>query len=128
LILDSIILVPNVLQFDFVCFIFGFWQVLVEESVAINHGYSCSLEAHFDQEPGMVVEEAPESGFHEVQLPYFVLVGYSLSTEEMAALQGLLVDAERTLASQEEIIMDYYKGDAQVVQYSEFAEAVDYSI
>ena len=77
--------------------------------------------------PGMVVKEAPESGFHEVQLPYFVLVGYSLSTEEMAALQGLLVDAERTLASQEDIIKDCYKGYGQVVQYSEFAEAMDYS-
>ena len=80
--------------------------------------------------PGTVVKEAPAaSDLHEVQeQPCFVVVEYSLSTEEMAAFQGL-VDAESTSsANQEETVMDYYKGEAQLEQYSDFTEAVDYSI
>ena len=68
--------------------------------------------------PGMVVvKEAPESGFHEVvdfveEQQHFVVVEYSLSTREMAAYLGLVEDAESTSSvNQEEIIMDYYKGD-----------------
>lgn len=130
MILDSIILVQNVLQFDFVCFISGFCQVLVKHFVAFIHGSSCSIGADLDHEVGMVVvEEAPESVLHVVvERPCFVAVGYSLSTEEMAAFQGL-VDAEGTsLVDQEGIIMDCCKGEAQLDQYSDLTEAVDYSI
>lgn len=87
------------------------------------------IEAGFDQVPGMVVTEAPESGFHEVEeRPYFVVVEYSLSTGEVAAFLGLVDATNTSLVNQEETIMGCYKGEARVDRYSEFTEAVDYSI
>ena len=77
---------------------------------------SCVMEADFIQVARIVViQEAPESGFHHVMgepLNFVIGVEYSLSKREMAAFLSLVEDASTSSVidyQEEHIIMDYYK-------------------